>query len=135
MKDWLTKYSIPLCALFVTCLSVYLNLQNWKRQGTNLIGTAANISVTFVLWALLVIAIFMFLSRQKKLAEKSRQCQITVREVAGLLRVPNSWVYERTRRRTRDRIPGFRIGKYWRFRLGDIKAWIEENRHGGTAAA
>ena len=87
MKDWLTKYSIPLCALFVTCLSVYLNLQNWKRQGTNLIGTAANISVTFVLWALLVIAIFMFLSRQKKLAEKSRQCQITAQVVEQIKKV------------------------------------------------
>jgi hypothetical protein len=21
------------------------------------------------------------------------------------------------------------IGKYWRFRLGDIKGWLEENRH------
>jgi excisionase family DNA binding protein len=60
---------------------------------------------------------------------------LTVREVAEILRVPNSWVYERTRRRSRDRIPGFRLGKYWRFRLSDIKAWVEENRHDGTAAA
>jgi excisionase family DNA binding protein len=60
---------------------------------------------------------------------------LTVPEVAAILRVRNSWVYERTRRRTRDRIPGFRIGKYWRFRLSDIKAWVEENRHGCTPAA
>jgi excisionase family DNA binding protein len=60
---------------------------------------------------------------------------LTVPEVAAILRVRNSWVYERTRRRTRDRIPGFRIGKYWRFRLSDIKAWVEENLHGRTSAA
>lgn len=60
---------------------------------------------------------------------------LTVPEVAAILRVRNSWVYERTRRRTRDRIPGFRIGKYWRFRLSDINAWVEENRHGRTPAA
>ena len=60
---------------------------------------------------------------------------LTVQEVAEILRVPNSWVYERTRRRSADRIPGFRIGKYWRFRLGDIKAWVEENRQIETANA
>lgn len=54
---------------------------------------------------------------------------LTVEDVAVILRVPNSWVYERTRRRSADRIPGFRIGKYWRFRLADIKAWLEESRH------
>jgi excisionase family DNA binding protein len=51
---------------------------------------------------------------------------LTVEDVAEILRVPNSWVYERTRRRSADRIPGFRIGKYWRFRLADIKAWLED---------
>ena len=66
---------------------------------------------------------------------RSDEDLLTVREVAEILRVPNSWVYERTRRRSRDRIPGFRLGKYWRFRLSDVKAWVEENRHGGTAAA
>jgi excisionase family DNA binding protein len=54
---------------------------------------------------------------------------LTVKDVAEILRVPTSWVYERTRRRSTDRIPGFRIGKYWRFRFGDIKVWLEENRH------
>ena len=59
---------------------------------------------------------------------------LTVREVAGLLRVPNSWVYERTRRRTRDRIPGFRIGKYWRFREDEIHTWVKRQCGGGRNA-
>ncbi len=60
---------------------------------------------------------------------------LTVEEVAELLRVPPSWVYERTRRRGVDRIPGFRLGKYWRFRQADVLAWLERQRAGGRANA
>jgi excisionase family DNA binding protein len=55
---------------------------------------------------------------------------LTVEEVAALLKVPPSWVYDRTRMRTRERIPGFRLGKYWRFREGDVLAWLERQRSG-----
>ena len=55
---------------------------------------------------------------------------LTVEEVAEILRVPISWVYERTRRRTVDRLPGFRLGKYWRFHEPDVLAWIERQRVG-----
>jgi excisionase family DNA binding protein len=55
---------------------------------------------------------------------------LAVRDVAELLKVPLSWVYERTRRRGQDRIPGFRLGKYWRFREADVLAWIERQRVG-----
>lgn len=50
---------------------------------------------------------------------------LTVEEVAALLKVPPSWVYDRTRLRTKERIPGFRLGKYWRFREADVIAWLE----------
>ena len=56
---------------------------------------------------------------------------LTVEEVADMLKVPPSWVYERTRRRGVDRIPGFRLGKYWRFRETDVLAWLERQRVGG----
>ena len=36
---------------------------------------------------------------------------LTVQEVADLLRVPVSWVYGHTRKRSRERIPGYRVGK------------------------
>jgi excisionase family DNA binding protein len=55
---------------------------------------------------------------------------LTVEEVAELLKVPVSWVYERTRHRAGDRIPGFRLGKYWRFRETDVLAWLERQRAG-----
>ena len=53
---------------------------------------------------------------------------LTVEQVADLLQVPPSWVYGRTRRRAADRIPGLRLGKYWRFRESDIFGWLEKQR-------
>ena len=53
---------------------------------------------------------------------------LTVGEVARLLKVPPSWVYERTRRRGIDRLPHFKIGKYLRFSEGEIVAWLERIR-------
>jgi len=54
---------------------------------------------------------------------------LTVRDVAELLRVPVSWVYGRTRKRSLERLPGYRLGKYWRFREDEIHAWVR--RQGG----
>jgi excisionase family DNA binding protein len=40
---------------------------------------------------------------------------MTVHEVAELLQVPASWVYERKRRRGLEQLPHLKIGKYLRF--------------------
>ena len=53
---------------------------------------------------------------------------LNVREVAEMLQVPISWVYGRTRRRSIERLPGYRLGKYWRFNETDINAWIERRK-------
>ncbi len=53
---------------------------------------------------------------------------LTVKEVAEMLRVPVSWVYDRTRKRSLDRLPGIRLGKYWRFRQNEVLAWVESQR-------
>jgi excisionase family DNA binding protein len=58
------------------------------------------------------------------------ECLLSVEEVAELFRVPVSWVYEHTRNRGNNRIPGFRLGKYWRFRKTDVLEWIERQRVG-----
>ena len=55
---------------------------------------------------------------------------LTVHDVAGFLRVPPSWVYERTRRRGRDRMPHVKVGKYLRFRPSDLEAYLETLRRG-----
>lgn len=53
---------------------------------------------------------------------------LTVEEVASLLHVPVSWVYGRMRKRSMERLPGYRLGKYWRFREDEIHAWVEDQR-------
>jgi len=55
---------------------------------------------------------------------------LTVQEVANLLRVPVSWVYGRTRKRSLERLPAYRLGKYWRFRETEVMEWI--GRHCGN---
>ena len=50
---------------------------------------------------------------------------LTVQEVAELLRVPASWVYERTRRRGDQHLPHIKMGKYVRFRPAEIEAYLE----------
>jgi excisionase family DNA binding protein len=60
---------------------------------------------------------------------------LTVEDVAKILHVPISWVYERTRSRAKNRVPGFRLGKYWRFRESDVFAWIERQKCGVSGNA
>jgi len=40
---------------------------------------------------------------------------LTVQELAEKLNVPVSWIYDRTRNGSEDRIPHYKIGKYLRF--------------------
>jgi excisionase family DNA binding protein len=58
---------------------------------------------------------------------------LTITEVAELLRVPISWVYGRTRKRALDRLPGYRLGKYWRFSENEVLAWVKCQRRGPRA--
>lgn len=51
---------------------------------------------------------------------------LTVAEVAHLLQVPVSWVYGRMRRRSPERLPAYKLGKYWRFRESEIAAWLTD---------
>ena len=77
MKEWLIKYRIHLCALFVAGLSLYLNLAELEKARHNLTALALNIAVTFVILGILLIAIITFYSRNKKLTEKLRQRELT----------------------------------------------------------
>ncbi len=49
---------------------------------------------------------------------------LTVAEVAEFLKVPVSWVYDRTRRRGAARIPHMKLGKYLRFDGAEIRQWV-----------
>ena len=50
---------------------------------------------------------------------------LTVSQIASALKVPVSWVYERTRRSGSDRIPHLKLGKYLRFRWSAVRQWLE----------
>jgi excisionase family DNA binding protein len=54
---------------------------------------------------------------------------LTVHEVAEILKVPTSRVYERTRRRGVERLPHLKVGKYLRFRLSEIEQYLEKFAH------
>jgi excisionase family DNA binding protein len=66
--------------------------------------------------------------------EKREHKFLTVLEVAALLQVPVSWVYGRLRERSTEPLPGYRVGKYWRFREPEIVAWVKSHRRGSHAA-
>lgn len=53
---------------------------------------------------------------------------LTVCEVADLLRVPVSWVYERTSRRGAGQLPHLKLGKYLRFEERLVTDFIQEQR-------
>lgn len=57
----------------------------------------------------------------------------TVSQIAEFLQVPDSWVYERTRRRGIERIPHFKLGKYLRFSRREVLQWIEHQRGNSLA--
>jgi excisionase family DNA binding protein len=53
---------------------------------------------------------------------------LTPEEAAAILRVKLSWLYQHTRRRSQDRIPFIKIGRYLRFREQDLAAFIESRK-------
>jgi excisionase family DNA binding protein len=59
---------------------------------------------------------------------------LTVQQVAELLQVPVSWVYGRMRKRSLERFPGYRLGKYWRFDKEEVLSWLAQQRRSREAA-
>jgi excisionase family DNA binding protein len=49
---------------------------------------------------------------------------LTPEELAAKLKVPDSWVYEKTRGRCRNPIPCLRLGRYVRFDWTSVAAWL-----------
>jgi excisionase family DNA binding protein len=54
---------------------------------------------------------------------------LTVEDVAAVLKVSKSWVYEHTRSRAiprAERLPHVKVGKYIRFEARSLRAFIEK---------
>ena len=56
---------------------------------------------------------------------------VDVRELAQILHVPVSWLYERTRL---DKIPCVRLGKYLRFNPEEVLAFFRAEKVNGNPA-
>jgi excisionase family DNA binding protein len=56
---------------------------------------------------------------------------LTIDEVAALLQVPKSWIYERTRHGT---IPHLKLGKYLRFPTAELHEWMARHEKGNAQA-
>jgi excisionase family DNA binding protein len=52
----------------------------------------------------------------------------SAREIAELLAVPESWVRDQTRA---NAIPHVRLGRYRRYELDEVLAWVETLKNGG----
>ncbi len=60
--------------------------------------------------------------------ERRESHLLTVQDVADLLQVPVSWVYEHTRPQCANPLPCMKVGKYLRFLSTDITAYLERRR-------
>jgi len=60
--------------------------------------------------------------------ESSVEELLTIDELAVRLKVPKSWIYTHTRGRTKCRLPYIKLGKYLRFSLSDVYAYLEKLR-------
>ena len=49
---------------------------------------------------------------------------LTVEELAAILKVPKSWVYLHTRKRTKAALPHVKVGKYLRFCETDVRKFL-----------
>jgi len=53
---------------------------------------------------------------------------LTIDEMASLLKVKKTWLYQYTRRRGPDGIPVVRVGKYCRFVPQDVLNWLRDRQ-------
>ena len=60
--------------------------------------------------------------------ERGQSHLLAVRDVADLLQVPVSWVYEHARPQCANPLPSMKVGKYLRFLSTDITAYLERRR-------
>jgi len=57
---------------------------------------------------------------------------LDVRQVASYLKLHEVTVLKFARQ---GKLPGFKVGRKWRFRAGDIRAWLEQRQQGRNAFA
>jgi excisionase family DNA binding protein len=53
---------------------------------------------------------------------------LTPEELAERMKTSRAWVFEMTRKRQRNPIPHYKVGRYLRFHWPDVCAWLEETK-------
>jgi hypothetical protein len=61
---------------------------------------------------------------------------LTAQEIAPVFGVSPNWLLRRTRPQVAgaDCVPHVRVGKFIRFRIGDLRAWFERHQAGAEVA-
>jgi excisionase family DNA binding protein len=59
---------------------------------------------------------------------------LTVEELALLLKVPRSWIYQHIRRGGQDPLPHIKLGKYLRFEEKAVRAWLNRHQQGNPVS-
>ena len=60
-----------------------------------------------------------------KLKDNQKSSLVDIDGLAEYLNVPKSWVYEKTRNKSKGSIPRVQAGKYVRFNIPDVLEWLE----------
>lgn len=102
------------------------SLQSQNRQSGPLIGEPSEPSTSCIAGTVDV----PVPDTHNEITENTRESGqlLTVAQVADLLQVPVSWVYEHTRPTCRSPLPRMKVGKYLRFLASDITAYVEAMR-------
>lgn len=66
-------------------------------------------------------------SSSRRLSPTEGEALIGIEAAASFLSVKVSWLYEQVRL---GRVPSYRVGKFRRFRVSELEAWLKD-RHDG----
>ena len=55
---------------------------------------------------------------------------LTINEVSVYLRIPKSTLYKLVQE---GKIPGFKVGRHWRFRRAVVQEWIKEKENASNS--
>ncbi|TFH65666.1 MAG: DNA-binding protein [Candidatus Zixiibacteriota bacterium] len=58
---------------------------------------------------------------------------LSIKDLSTLLKVPVSWIYDRTRKGSVEQIPHYKIGKYVRFNQEEVLVYLSKKSCGQRA--
>ena len=97
-------------------------IRPWSNASSGTSGTGSHTAADASLFT-------FFQKKDSEFRALDRDELLTVEEVAQLLRVSRSWIYEHTRSRgtpRSERLPHIKLGKYVRFDARAIRAFLEQ---------